>query len=81
MKNTVENDPLRRLSVEFLENVLCKDREILYLIGNFWNHKPAGLDMTSLAVSAQLQSAIKYCIKVRKTAVCPAKESNNSATV
>ena len=38
------------------------------------------LDTTSLAASSQLQNAIKYCSRVRKTGVV-SKELNNSATV
>ena len=57
---------LRRLRVEFLENSFKWGSQnftsLWWLIGstNF-------ADMTSLAVSGQLQSVVKYCTKVHKT--------------
>ena len=82
--------------MEFLENGLRKDDEILHayrrqsdltfgtlaVIVHTTRPSPQLTNMTeitSLDALGRLQNAIKYCIKVRKTA--PAKMSNNSATV
>ena len=43
-------------------------------------HSTAISDMTSIAASGQLQNAMKYCTKVRKTGPV-SKGSNNSVTV
>ena len=51
----------QRLYVEFLENGLREDHEILHA------YRDNMLDMTSLAVSGRLQNTIKYCTKVRWT--------------
>ena len=46
------------------------------LVVDYQPHKRVGYDVT--AVSSWMQSAIKYCTEVRKTA---GQESNNSATI
>ena len=70
---------LRRLWVTFIDNGLVEDNGIVHpyrgVIGS--TKLP---DMTSLTGSRELQNAIKYCIKARKTGAA-GKELNNSATV
>ena len=62
---------LRRLWVEFRQNSLKDDQEMLHAFRG--QSAPQSLpDMTSLAASGRLQNAIKYCTKVRKC-VQPAK--------
>ena len=48
--------------VDFLENGLSEDQEILRA-----SRPQSAPDMTSLGASGRLQNAIKYCTKVRKT--------------
>ena len=57
---------LRRLLVEFLENGLSQDPEIVHACWGNWLHKPAAYE-AAIAASSPLQNAIKYCTKVRKT--------------
>ena len=49
--------------MEFLENGLTEDHEILQAYGVSRPHTVP--EMTSLAAASRLQNAIKYCTKVR----------------
>ena len=55
--------------MQFLENGVCTDLEILNTIG--LTNLP---EMTALAASSRLQNAIKYCTKVHKM-IRPDKQS------